>query len=75
MEGGIWQTGSKSGNHGVYELVPITAVQAGQRVTGTRFVPIKQLLNKLKKQRMDSFEMTDKGDVSRVLGMNVFRYR
>ena len=31
----------------------------------------KQLLNKLKKQLMDHFEMTDMGDVSRVLGMNV----
>ena len=32
---------------------------------------IKQLLNKLKKQRMDHFEMTDMGDVSRVRGTNV----
>ena len=31
----------------------------------------KHLLNKLKKQLMDHFEMTDMGDVSRVLGMNV----
>ena len=31
----------------------------------------KQLLGKLKKQLMDHFEMTDLGDVSKVLGMNV----
>ena len=31
----------------------------------------KQLLGKLKKQLMDRFEMTDLGDVSKVLGMNV----
>ena len=35
----------------------------------------KQLLNKLKKQLMDRFEMTDMCDVSRVLGMNVSRDR
>ena len=35
----------------------------------------KQLLNKLKKRLMDRFEMTDMGDVSRVLGMNVVRDR
>ena len=35
----------------------------------------KQLLDKLKKQLMDRFEMTDMGDVSRVLGMNVTRDR
>ena len=33
----------------------------------------KQLLNKLKKQLMDRFEMTEMGDVSRVLGMSVTR--
>ena len=31
----------------------------------------KQLLDKFKKKLMDRFEMTDMGDVSRVLGMNV----
>ena len=35
----------------------------------------KQLLDKLKKQLMDPFEITDMGDVSRVLGMNVTRDR
>ena len=35
----------------------------------------KQLLDKLKKQLMDRFEMTEIGDVSRVLGMNVTRDR
>lgn len=35
----------------------------------------KQLLNKLKKQRMDRFETTDVSDVSRLLGMNVTRDR
>ena len=35
----------------------------------------KQLLDKLKKQLMDRFEMTDMGDVSRVLGLNVTRDR
>ena len=35
----------------------------------------KQLLNKLMKQLMDRFEMTDMGDVSRVLGMNATRDR
>ena len=35
----------------------------------------KQLLDKLKKQLMDRFEMADMGDVSRVLGMNVTRDR
>ena len=35
----------------------------------------KQLLDKLKKQLMDRFEMTDMGDVPRVLGMNVIRDR
>ena len=35
----------------------------------------KQLLVKLKKQLMDRFEMTDLGDVSKVLGMNVTRDR
>ena len=35
----------------------------------------KQLLDKLKKQRMDRYEMTDMGDVSRILGMNVTRDR
>ena len=35
----------------------------------------KQLLYKLKKQLIDRFEMTDMGDVSRVLGMNVTRDR
>ena len=35
----------------------------------------KQLLDKLKKQLMDDFEMTDLGDVSKVLGMNVTRDR
>ena len=33
----------------------------------------KQLLGKLKKKLMDRFEMTDIGDVLRVLGMNVAR--
>ena len=33
----------------------------------------KQLLGKLKKQLMDRCEMTDFGDVSKVLGMNVTR--
>ena len=33
----------------------------------------KQLLDKLKKQLVDRFEMTDKSDVPRVLGMNVAR--
>ena len=33
----------------------------------------KQLLGKLEKQIMDRFEMTDLGDVSKVLGMNVTR--
>ena len=33
----------------------------------------KHLLGKLKKQLMDRFEMTDLGDVSKVLGMNVTR--
>ena len=33
----------------------------------------KQLLGKLEKQIMDHFEMTDLGDVSKVLGMNVTR--
>ena len=32
-----------------------------------------QLLDKLKKQLMNRFEMTDMGNVSRVLGMNVTR--
>ena len=35
----------------------------------------KQLLDKLKKHLMDRFEMTDIGDVSRVLGINVTRAR
>ena len=35
----------------------------------------KQLLGKLKKQLMDRFEMTDMGDMLRVLGMNVARDR
>ena len=35
----------------------------------------KQRLGKLKKQVMDPFEMTDAGDVSKVLGMNVTRDR
>ena len=35
----------------------------------------KQLLNKPRKQLMDRVEMTDMGDVSRVLGMNVARDR
>ena len=35
----------------------------------------KQSLDKLKKQLMDRFEMTDIGDVSRLLGMNVTRDR
>ena len=35
----------------------------------------KQLLDKLKKQLMYCFEMTDMGDVSRALGMNVTRNR
>ena len=35
----------------------------------------KQLLGKLKKQLMDRFEMTDLGDVLKVLGMNVTRDR
>ena len=35
----------------------------------------KQLLGKLKKQLMDRSEMTDLGDVSKVLGMNVTRDR
>ena len=48
---------------GIYELVPITAVLAGQRVVGTRS---EQLLHRLKTQLMDRF-----GDVFRVLGMNV----
>ena len=34
-----------------------------------------QLLGKLKKQLMDRFEMTDHGDVSKVLGTNVTRDR
>ena len=33
----------------------------------------KCLLNKLKKKLMDRFEMSDMGDVSRILGMNVTR--
>ena len=35
----------------------------------------KLLLNNLKKKVMDRFDMTDMGDVSRVLGMNVARNR
>lgn len=35
----------------------------------------EQLLNKPKKQLMGRFEMTDMGDVSRMLGMNVSRDR
>ena len=35
----------------------------------------KQLSNKLEKQGMDRFEMTETGDVSRVLGMIVTRDR
>ena len=35
----------------------------------------KQLLDKLKKLIMDCFKITDMGDVSRVLGMNVTRER
>ena len=35
----------------------------------------KHLLDKLKKQLMDRFEMTDMGDVSRILGVNVKRDR
>ena len=35
----------------------------------------KQLPDKLKKQLLDRFEMTDMGDVSKVLGMNVARDR
>ena len=35
----------------------------------------KQLLGKLKKQLMNRSEMTDLGDVSKVLGMNVTRDR
>ena len=35
----------------------------------------KQLLGKLKKQLMNRFEMTNLGDVSKVLGMNVTRDR
>ena len=33
----------------------------------------KQFLDKLKKQPLDRFEMTDMGNVSRVLGMDVTR--
>ena len=33
----------------------------------------KQLLDKLKKKLMDRFEMTNMGDASRVLGMNITR--
>ena len=35
----------------------------------------KQVLGKMKKQLMDRFEMTNLGDVSKVLGMNVTRDR
>lgn len=35
----------------------------------------ERVLNKLKKQVTDRFEMTDTGDVSRVLGMNITRNR
>ena len=35
----------------------------------------KSLLNKLKKKLMNRFEMSDMGDVSRILGMNVTRDR
>ena len=35
----------------------------------------KPLLNKLKKKLMDGFKMSDMGDVSRILGMNVTRDR
>ena len=35
----------------------------------------KPLLNKLKKELMNRFEMSDTGDVSRILGMNVTRDR
>ena len=35
----------------------------------------KQLLGKMKNQLMDRFEMTDLGDVSKVLGMNITRDR
>ena len=35
----------------------------------------KPLLNKLKKKLMNRFEMSDMGDVSRILGMNVTRDR
>ena len=35
----------------------------------------KSLLNKLKKKLMNQFEMSDMGDVSRILGMNVTRDR
>ena len=35
----------------------------------------KQMLYKLKKQLIDRFEMTDMGDVSRVLGMKITRGR
>ena len=61
--------------HAVYELVPITAVPAGQRVVCTRCISNEQLLNKLKTQLMDRFEITDMADMLRVLGMNVIRDR
>ena len=35
----------------------------------------KVLLNKLKRQLMEGFEMTDTGDMSKFLGMNVARNR
>ena len=35
----------------------------------------RQLLDKLKKQLMDRFEMTNMGDVSRVLGVSITRDR
>ena len=35
----------------------------------------KTLLNKLKKKRMGRFEMPDMGDVSRILGMKITRFR
>ena len=39
------------------------------------WAPTSILLDKLKKQLMDCFEMTDMGDVSRILGVNVKRDR
>ena len=67
---------------GFRSLKPDSCVYVFEDKTGTAILTlyvedillpgnIRQLLGKLKKQLIDRFEVTDLGDVSKVLGMNV----